>query len=106
MKITGKLVDVLISIAPEIYGGYVVYKNGKKVIYVVVLRALYGMLISALLWYKNFRKDLEGIGFIFNPYDPCIANRIVKKKQQTICFHVDDLKSSHVDAKVNNKFLD
>ena len=30
MKITGKLVDVLISIAPETYSGYVVYKNGKK----------------------------------------------------------------------------
>ena len=30
MKITGKLVNVLISIAPEIYAGYVVYKNGKK----------------------------------------------------------------------------
>ena len=30
MKITGKLVDVLISIAPEVYSGYVVYKNGKK----------------------------------------------------------------------------
>ena len=64
------------------------------------------MLISALLWYKKFQKDLEGIGFIFNPYDPCIANRIVKKKQQTIRFHVDDLKSSHVDSKVNDKFLD
>ena len=54
MKITGKLVDVLISIAPEVYSGYVVYENGKKVIYVVVLQALYGMLISALLWYKKF----------------------------------------------------
>ena len=106
MKITGKLVDVLISIAPEVYSGYVVYENGKKVIYVVVLRALYGMLISALLWYKKFCSDLEGIGFIFNPYDPCIANRIVKKKQQTIRFHVDDLKSSHVDSKVNDKFLE
>ena len=30
MKTTRKLVDVLISIALEIYGGYVVYKNGKK----------------------------------------------------------------------------
>ena len=106
MKITSKLVNVLISIAPETYGGYVVYKNGKKVIYIVVLQALYGMLISALLWYKKFRSDLEGIGLIFNPYDPCIANRIVKKQQQTICFQVDNLKSSHVDAKVNYKFLE
>ena len=30
MKISGKLVDMLLAIAPEIYGGYVVYKNGKR----------------------------------------------------------------------------
>ena len=34
-----------------------------------------------------------------------MANRIVKKKQHTIRFHVDDLMSSHVDKKVNNCFL-
>ena len=106
MKITGKLVDVLIRLAPEVYSGYVVYEKGRRVIYVEVLRALYGMLISAMLWYKKFRGDLEEIGFEFNPYDPCIANRIVKKKQQTIRFHVDDIMSSHVDPKVNDHFLE
>ena len=59
---------------------------------------MYGMLMSAMLWYKKFPGDLEEIGFEFNPYDPCIANRIVKKKQQTIRFHVDDIMSSHVDS--------
>ena len=84
MKITGRLVDVLVSIAPEIYAKHVVYKNGKKVLYVEVLRALYEMLISAMLWYNKFRSDLENIGFEFNPYDPCVANRIVSEKQHTI----------------------
>ena len=41
---------------------------------------------------------------MFNPYDPCVANRVTNGKQQTIAFHVDDLKSSHVDPKVNDKF--
>ena len=77
MKITGRMVDILLQIAPNIYAGYVVYENGKKVLYVEVLRALYGMLVSAMLWYNKFRGDLEEIGFDFNPYDPCIANRIV-----------------------------
>ena len=36
------------------------------------------MLILALLWYKRFRQDLKKIGFEFNPYDPCVANRIVE----------------------------
>ena len=105
MRIEGKMVDVLLQIAPEIYSGYVVYENGKRVLYVQVLRALYGMLISAMLWYMKFKGDLEKIGFKFNPYDPCIANRIVKKKQHTIRFHVDDLMSSHVDKEVNTRFL-
>ena len=63
------------------------------------------MLISALLFYKKFKKDLEEYGFIFNPYDPRVANKSINNKQQTIRFHIDDLVSSHVDAKVNNNFF-
>ena len=54
MKIAGRLVNVLLSIALEVYSGYVVYKNGQKVLYVIVVRAIYGMLILAMLWYKKF----------------------------------------------------
>ena len=104
MKITGVMVKYLIDIAPE-YREFVVLENGKRVVYVEVLRAIYGMLISSLLWYKQFRGDLEGQGFEFNPYDPCIANRMVDGKQHTIRFHVDDLPlSSHMDPKVNDEF--
>ena len=38
------------------------------------------------LWYERFRKDLESIGFNFNVYDSCVANRIVNEKQHTISF--------------------
>ena len=41
---------------------------------------------------------------MFNPYEPCVANRLVMSKQHTVRFHVDDLKSSHVDRKVNDEF--
>ena len=54
MKITGVLVDLLVVMAPEVYGPYVVYENGNKVLYVPVLKALYSMLVVALLWYKKF----------------------------------------------------
>ena len=104
MKITGVLVDLIVDMAPEVYGPYVTNERGSKVLYVQVLRALYGMLIAALLWYKKFRSDLEKEGFVFNPYDSCVANRIVNGKQQTVQFHVDDLMSSHVDSKVNDEF--
>ena len=105
MKLGGLLLDLLLEIAPEIYADYVVLDNGKRVLYLLVVRALYGMLVSALLWYKQFRKELEKVGFVFNPYDPCIANRMINGKQHTIRFHVDDLMSSHMDPKVNDKFL-
>jgi hypothetical protein len=75
------------------------------VLYVEVLKALYGMLQASLLFYKKLGKDLEEIGFTVNPYDPCVANRIVNGKQHTVTSHVDDLKSSHVDPKVNTEFL-
>jgi hypothetical protein len=105
MKIKGVLLEILLEMAPETYGPYVVMEDGKLVIYLQVLRALYGMLVSALIWYRKIRADLEGIGFVFNPYDPCVANRMIKRKQHTVRFHVDDLKSSHILARVNDLFL-
>ena len=62
-----------------------------KVVYVEILRAIYGMLEASLLWYRKFRADLEGIDFEFNAYDPCVAVRYVNNKQQTIQFHVNDV---------------
>ncbi len=105
MKITGVLVDMLVQLDPESYGRHVVYENGKKVLYVQVIRAIYGMLQAALLWYQKFRSDLEEEGFKFNDYDPCVANKMICGKQQTIRFHVDDILSSHVDPMVNDDFV-
>jgi hypothetical protein len=85
MKITGVLVDMLVNINPESYGSAVVLENRKKVIYVEVLKAIYGMLEAALLWYKTFRKDLEDNRLIFNPYNPCVANRKVQGSQRRLC---------------------
>jgi hypothetical protein len=103
MKITGVLVNMLVELNPELYGPYVVYEKNRKVLYVQVIRAIYGMLEAALLWYKKFRKELEAAGLKFNPYDPCVASRQEKGSQYTLLFHVDDLKSSHIDSRVNDE---
>jgi Reverse transcriptase (RNA-dependent DNA polymerase) len=105
MKIRGPLVDMLISLDPELYTSHVVMENEKKVLYVQLIKALYGTLQAALLFYKRLRKDLEAIGFKVNPYDPCVANRKINGTQHTVTWHVDDLKSSHKQAKVNDQFL-
>jgi Reverse transcriptase (RNA-dependent DNA polymerase) len=105
MKIRGPLVDMLTKLDPELYLSYVVQENDKKVLYVQLLKALYGTLQASLLFYKKLKKDLESIGFKINPYNPCVANRIVNGNQHTVTWHVDDLKSSHVNSTVNDKFL-
>jgi formylmethanofuran dehydrogenase subunit C len=35
-----------------------------------------------------------------NPYNPCVWNKLIKGKQITICFHVDDCKVSHESTQV------
>ena len=58
-----------------------------------------------MLSYHKLTKALLSYGFELNPYDPCVANKMVKGEQLTICWHVDGLKSSHMNLKVNDKFL-
>jgi len=106
MKVTGTLVDLLVKVAPDVYGPFIVFKNGRKVLCLQVLKGLYGMLQATLLWYKKFRSDLESIGHMFNPYDPCVANKMIDDKQHTIRFHVDNIMVSHVSSLVNDKFAD
>ena len=75
-------------------------KSGQKMLIVECLNAVYGTMVAALLYYKKFVKSLTKQGFKLNPYDGCVANKIVKGKQITICFHVDDCKISHECTKV------
>ena len=83
---------------------YETYKG--KVIYVRMKKVLYGMFLVSILYYQKFRSDIEAIGYEVNPYDIFVANKYIDKKQYTICYHVDDIKSSHMDFKINNKFIE
>lgn len=63
------------------------------------------MLQSALWFYKQWRTNLEGNGFTVNPYDLCVANKMVNGKQLTVIWHVDDAKISHEDPAVVTEFV-
>jgi hypothetical protein len=39
---------------------------------------------SALLFYRKLVADLCSIGFTINPYDPCVANKMIDGHQLTI----------------------
>jgi hypothetical protein len=78
----------------------VTHERGKKVLYLRLLKALYGCVMSALLWYELFTGTLKGMGFELNPYDTCVANQTIDGKQCTIAWYVDDNKISHVNPRV------
>ena len=100
----GKLTELMVATAPEIYKKYVsVNRKGELVLYVEAPNALYGIMKAALLFYLKFVKNLKSIGFVLNPYDPFVANKIVDGAQLTVVWHVDDLKVSHMDAGVVTK---
>jgi len=66
---------------------------------------MYGTLTAFILWYNMFSQSLTNKGFEINPYDLCVANKMVNGKPMTICWYVDDLKVSHVDPKEVKKMI-
>ena len=106
MKITNPHhIRIMCDIDP-IYKEYITVENGKEVLYVQLLKALYGCIKSALLWYMLFTSVLKDMGFVLNPVDPCVANKDINGKQCTICWYVDDNKVSHVEYDVVTEILE
>ena len=54
--------------------------NGVKVIYLILLKYLYGLMESVLLWYDIYSRTLKSQGFVVNPYDRCISNSTIDGK--------------------------
>ena len=105
MKIQGVLVDMLVEIAPEVYKDFVNYNREKsKILYISMLKPLCGMMKVAILYYKQFIKDITKIDYAINPYESCIVNKMVNNEQHTSTSHVDDIKASHMNPKVNDEF--
>ena len=99
MKLTGEAVNIMCRVNPK-YKDFVTVEKGKRVLYVQLLKALYGCVQSALLWYDLFTNTLKAAGYVLNPYDACVANQTIEGKQCTIVWYVDDSKISHVNHEV------
>ncbi len=85
IKIRGVLVDILVEIAPDVYKSYVTKdRKGVPQLLVQCQNALYGTMVASLLYYRKFAKSLTDIDFVINPYDPCVANKMIDGKQCTI----------------------
>ena len=100
VKLEGRLAELLAKIDPVTYNEYIHSTNGQPTMYVKLRKALYGTLQAAMLFWKDLTKTLTDWGFIVNPYDRCVANKIIEDSQCTVLWHVDDIKISHVNENV------
>jgi hypothetical protein len=106
VKSEGEIAEMLVKLDPKLYRKYVKDEHGKSVFYIELLKALYGTLRAVLLFWKLLSSKLVSWEFVINPYDWCVANKMINGKKCTILWHVDDLKICHIDAKVNSHIID
>ena len=106
IKLEGAIVTLLEEIDPEYYM-YFIYTDirERKCMYAESNKAIYGTLESSLLFWAKLSKSLEEMGYQRNEYEWCVVNKITENKQCTILWHVDDLRTSHVDPAVVSSVL-
>ena len=100
IRFEGKMMELLIEVDEDLYRLYAVMECGKTVIYVDLLKALYGTLKAAHLLWEKFTATLTKLGFQINPYNACVTNKTINSHQCTLAWHVDDIKASHKDPNV------
>ena len=106
MHLDGILAKLMVKVVPSIYRKYITHNaKGKPVLYVQLEKAVYGTMKSALLFYHKLVEYLTSVGYEINPYDPCVANKMINGKQMTICWHVDDLSLGHTDPNIVTDLL-
>lgn len=98
MVLRGELCELMVKVDPKLYRKYVTKdRKWKPLLYVQLYKSLYGLMRSALLFYRKFRGELKAYGFKINPYDGCVANMETPGGQLTVLWHVDDLEMSRKD---------
>ena len=64
INIRGVILDLLLEIDPELYVPFMAsYKKCGKVLIVKFMDAIYGTMVTSLLYYKKFVKNLNKNGF-------------------------------------------
>ena len=79
------MVDMLCQIELS-YQKYIIYwkikgsKYKKKYIYAKMIKAVYGTLLAAIIFYKKLSKHLQEHGFVCKNYGMCTFNKINSKR--------------------------
>jgi hypothetical protein len=61
MRMNGTLTELMAKTDPNLYRKYLTDEKGKKVLYLRLQKALYGMMKSALLFYRKLISELKGM---------------------------------------------
>ena len=105
MRLNKIMTDMLVEI--DDVNREFVNKDGTMV--VRLDKALYGCVEASNLWYNDLRGKLVSNGFLLNPYDKCVFNKVgASGHQVTVVVHVDDLFVtcfSHSDIEAFCKYL-
>ena len=101
MELDSFVSDLLLILYPNIYSDCIDPNTGK--IYVVLKKALYGLVESAKYWYDHLTNTIKQLGYKANPYDECVFNKYDSNgKQCTVIVYVDDL----IISSVSNQLID
>ena len=105
MLVGGSLSNILVKVAPKIYRKYIIVSSkGKPLLYIPNKKALYGLVNSALILYRNLVKYLEEYIYQINPYYSFVENNMINDKYMALLWHVENLKVTHVYRLKTTKF--
>ena len=69
------LVDMLLDIAPDVYGLYVLTERKRiKQLITQFMNAIYGTMVASILYYCKFGTKLKLNKSKMNPYGTCVFN--------------------------------
>ena len=85
LKIHWALVGMLCEIVLEVYEDFLTYDNNNNKIFCVnILKLHYRMLKESIDYYQKFAGDMSEIRHELNPNTPCVVNKTINTKKQTL----------------------
>jgi len=97
----GTIAELIMKHEPTKYRKYIWHnKKGKHMLYVQHKKSFYCTLQTALLFRKLLLDTLISWCVMINPYNQCVANKVINGRPCSIIRRVDDLKILHLDKNV------
>jgi len=61
--VTGPAIDAFVKANEQKYKEFITRENGTRLLYLQLLKAMYGTLTAALFWYRMFAEFIIEMGF-------------------------------------------